>query len=233
MCRSGNGSPEKKKPEQSIDDFAPAPTVKQEVPGVKSESIQAPDYQIVTNNVEKNVPSSRINEIKNEHPVDHQPVISKPAKSFSIKDLLAGEEKPKSSTAPEKTEKAFVAKNRSELTPSGFNEAWFEFTAQLDGDGPRIVSMFKTIKPEFENVNTVKIHLENAAQKDIFILNYKQRLINLLERKFILTDFDIETVVDFSESNDVLYTDEQKSNFLLNKYPVLREMKRTFNLDIQ
>jgi DNA polymerase-3 subunit gamma/tau len=233
MCRSGNGTAEKKKPEQSLEDFAPAPAVKNETAQVKIETIQQSDNQIITNNADRNASSTRNLDIKNEHPVDHQPVISKPAKSFSIKDLLAGEEKPKSSTDPEKKEKVPETKNRSALTPAGFTDAWTEFTARLDGEGPRIVSMFKTMKPEFENENTVKIHLENAAQKDIFILNYKQRLINFLERKFVLNDFDIETIVDFSESNDILYTDDQKSSFLLNKYPVLREMKKTFNLDIQ
>ena len=92
--------------------------------------------------------------------------------------------------------------------------------------------MFKAIKPEVENDQTVRIHLSNAAQKDTFVQNYKQRLLSFLERKFILSEFDIETTVDLSESNEILYTDEQKSTYLFNKYPVLKEMKKNFNLDI-
>jgi hypothetical protein len=92
--------------------------------------------------------------------------------------------------------------------------------------------MFKTIKPEFENDQTIKIHLSNAAQKDTFILNYKQRLITFLESRFEVPSIDIETTIDLVETNDVLYTDEQKSSYLFNKYPVLKEMKKTFNLDI-
>jgi hypothetical protein len=47
-----------------------------------------------------------------------------------------------------------------------------------------------------------------------------------------MTDIDIETIVDLSETNDILYSDEQKSNYLFTKYPILREMKKAFNLDI-
>jgi hypothetical protein len=47
-----------------------------------------------------------------------------------------------------------------------------------------------------------------------------------------MTGIDIETTVDLSESNEILYSDEQKLNYLTNKYPILKEMKKTFNLDI-
>ena len=56
--------------------------------------------------------------------------------------------------------------------------------------------MFKTIKPEVENDQTIRIHLSNATQKDTFIQNYKQRLINFLENKFIMPEIDIETTID-------------------------------------
>jgi len=92
--------------------------------------------------------------------------------------------------------------------------------------------MFKSIKPEVENDQTIKIHLSNAAQKDTFVQNYKQRLITFLENKFILSGIDIETIVDLSETNEILYTDEQKYNYLFTKYPILKEMKKSFNLDI-
>jgi DNA polymerase-3 subunit gamma/tau len=83
-----------------------------------------------------------------------------------------------------------------------------------------------------ENDQTIKIHLNNATQKDTFILNYKQKLISFLENKFIFSDIDIETTVDLTESNEILYSDDQKLNYLINKYPILKDMKKTFNLDI-
>ncbi|MGE5421259.1 MAG: hypothetical protein ACM3UT_13810 [Chloroflexota bacterium] len=121
---------------------------------------------------------------------------------------------------------------KQEFTPESFSAAWLEFIEQLTGEGPRIVSMFKSVKPEFEDENTIIIHLHNATQKDIFILNYKPRLINFLGSRFIIPGLDIQTTVDKIENEDVLYTDDQKQNYLLNKYPALREMKKNFNLDI-
>jgi DNA polymerase-3 subunit gamma/tau len=167
-------------------------------------------------------------------PVKHQPVIEKPSKTFSIKDVISE----KIESAAKQPDKAVLhdpevtLKTRSEFTPEAFNIAWQEFTDQIKGDGTRIVSMFKSIRPELENDQLIKIHLNNAAQKDTFILNYKPKLITFLESRFILTDLDIETSIDLSETSEILYSDEQKLNYLLNKYPILRDIKKTFNLDI-
>ncbi len=45
---------------------------------------------------------------------------------------------------------------------------------------------------------------------------------------FIIPELDIETTIDITETSDILYTDEQKYNYLFNKYPVLKEMKKNF-----
>ena len=164
----------------------------------------------------------------------HIPVIDKPTKTFSIKDFISEDIKPVEKTIGKSilSEPVIQLKPRLELTPEAFETAWQEFTEQLKGDGTRIVSMFKSIRPEIENDQTIRIHLSNAAQKDTFILNYKPKLITFLEKRFILSDLEIETTVDLSETNEILYSDEQKLNYLTNKYPILKDMKKTFNLDI-
>ncbi len=164
----------------------------------------------------------------------HDPVVEKPSKTFSIKEIISEENKPveKPSDKQNVQESEVHLKPRSEFTPAAFEAAWIEFKDQLKGEGTRIISMFKSIRPEVENDQTVKIHLSNAAQKDTFVQNYKQKLITFLENRFVLSEIDIETFVDLSETDEILYTDEQKQNYLLNKYPILKEMKKTFNLDI-
>jgi DNA polymerase III subunit gamma/tau len=163
----------------------------------------------------------------------HEPVIEKPSKAFSIKDIITEDNKPYGKS-DEKTEPQISgeSKPKDQLSPEGLEGAWTQFTQQLKGEGTRIISMFKSIKPEFENEQTIKIHLSNAAQKDTFVLNYKQRLLSFLESKFLMPGVDIETIIDVTDSNNILYSDEQKFNYLFNKYPVLKEMKKTFNLDI-
>ena len=164
----------------------------------------------------------------------HDPVIDKPSKMFSIKEIISEDKKSFEKTS-EKTDLNVTEahlKPKVEFIPGAFDAAWLEFTDQLKGEGTRIISMFKSIRTEVENDQTIKIHLSNAAQKDTFIQNYKQRLITFLENKFMMSEIDIETTVDLSETNEILYTDEQKSTYLFTKYPILKEMKKTFNLDI-
>jgi DNA polymerase-3 subunit gamma/tau len=164
----------------------------------------------------------------------HDPIVEKPSKSFSIKDVISEELKP-SVKHEEKTvlhDPEVHLEPRAEFSQQAFEEAWLEFTDQLKGEGTRIVSMFKSIRPELENEQTIKIHLNNAAQKDTFILNYRPKLVSFLESKFIMSGIDIETTLDHTESEEILYSDEQKLNYLTNKYPILKEMKKTFNLDI-
>jgi DNA polymerase III subunit gamma/tau len=164
----------------------------------------------------------------------HTPVIDKPSRTFSIKELISGEQAGPVSTKENPAGPASPADITSKeiFTAEAFEKCWDEFIKELDGEGPRIVSMFKTIKPELDNDQTIRIHLSNAAQKDTFIGNYKQRLLSCLQNKFVNPAFDIETTIDAPDTNDILYTDEQKYNYLFNKYPILREMKKNLNLDL-
>ncbi|MBW6502306.1 MAG: DNA polymerase III subunit gamma/tau [Bacteroidales bacterium] len=162
------------------------------------------------------------------------PHTEKPLKSFSIKDIIS-ENKPEAEANAEtlsETSASAPTGPRVMITPELFAEAWTEFTSQLKGEGTRIISMFKTMRPELENNQTIKIHLTNAAQKDLFVQNYKSRLSGFLDSKFYMDEVDLETIVDVSGSNEILYSDEQKYNYLASKYPMLKEFRKTFNLDI-
>jgi hypothetical protein len=173
----------------------------------------------------------------NQHEVavgKHDPVIQKPSKTFSIKNVISEENKPVEEEQGQSESPGIQpqASQKEEFDPAAFEVAWLEFTDTLAGEGTRIVSMFKSIKPESGNDQTIKIHLSNAAQRDTFVQNYKQRLLTFLESRFIMSGIDIETVIDIADTTDILYTDEQKYTYLINKYPILKEMKKTFNLDI-
>ena len=164
----------------------------------------------------------------------HTPVIEKHTKSFSIKDIISEEKKatqenPKPAMEP-------VIKNEAqpseEFNAQSFEKAWNEFKDSLKGEGTRVISMFKSVTTEVENDLNIIIHLSNAAQKDLFVQNYKQKLTTFLNNKFKSQEIDIETVVDLSETNEILYSDEQKYNYLSSKYPGLKDLKKAFNLDI-
>lgn len=164
---------------------------------------------------------------------EHTPVIEKPVKSFSIKNIISEEKKLSQKDLINvnngETESELVS--LEDFNPLNFEKAWNEFTDQLKGEGTRIISMFKSVKTEVENDHIIRIHLSNAAQKDLFVQNYKQRLISFLNKRFKTEEIDIETKVDLSETNEVLYSDEQKYNYLISKYPGLKDFKKSFNLD--
>lgn len=170
------------------------------------------------------------------NPANHIPVVEKPVKTFSIREVISDNTSlspQNSSEIQEPDAKAiFRGTTRSVLTAEAFAAAWKEFLDELQDDGPRIISMFKSIQPEMEDEHTIRIHLNNAAQKDLFIQNYKPKLINFIERKFAVQELDIDTAVDLSETDELLYTDEQKYNYLQNKYPSLKDFKKSFNLDL-
>jgi DNA polymerase-3 subunit gamma/tau len=166
-------------------------------------------------------------------PSRHIPVVEKSPRTVSIRDVItengAGAVKD-NCISPEQVGRDARA-GKTEFTGSSFAEVWQDFVDSLKGEGTRIVSMFKSLKPELEDEHTIRIHLSNAAQKDLFIQTYKPKLISFLENKFTLQELEIETTVDLAETNDLLYTDEQKYNYLQAKYPALKDFKKAFNLD--
>ncbi len=177
------------------------------------------------------------NKISHHQLIPHkpEPVKEKESKTVSIKNIIAEE--------PEQYKKSEISKQipvenirdtiESQFNDASFLAAWKDFSSEVVPDSPRVASMFKSIKPELQNGDAVLLHLSNAAQKDMFTQNYKQKLINFLERRFDSKKIDIDTIVDLSETNEILYSDEQKYNYLAGKYPIIKDMKRSFNLDIE
>jgi DNA polymerase-3 subunit gamma/tau len=164
----------------------------------------------------------------------HTPSVEKPAKSFSIKNIIS-EEKKLIRDEVKNSEESDVADEEipaEELNPLSFEKAWNEYIDQFRSEGARIISMFKSVRTELDKDQVIRIHLSNAAQKDLFVQNYKQKLVTFLNRRFKTREIDIETVVDLTETTEMLYSDEQKYNYLSSKYPELKDFRKAFNLDI-
>lgn len=168
-----------------------------------------------------------------------QPVRSEPLnRTISIKNLMNSDieatpviAKPDvKNDIPEEKASGDV---KAELTEPGLHGVWGEFTGKMSGEGPRIISMFKTSKIEMPDKRTIRLHLDNNDQKASFVHTYKQRLAAFLERKFIMDGVEIETVVEQIDPINMLYTDAQKYSHLVSRYPVLQDMKKVFGLDIK
>jgi DNA polymerase III subunit gamma/tau len=157
-------------------------------------------------------------------------------RSFSVKDIIS--EDPDTYSKNGEKEKIRVT-GRSEnpvtndFTSEKFTQAWIDFVEEVKSDGPRIASMFKSIRPEVLSDKSITIHLSNSAQCDLFIQNYKQKLIIFLEKRFSSSVPEIKAIVEQTESEGIIYSDEQKYNYLVSRYPSLKEIRKTFNLDFE
>lgn len=221
LCRLINVSDEeaeKKKPDQKVKDnkegYLPLPS--------KSEIIRETNGNV-------------INEVGQKEPVSlhHGPKIEKHARSFSIKDVISEEKKTVTKNPEAEGESPINKKEQfEELNQESFGKVWNEFKDSLKTEGTRIISMFKSVTTEIDNDQSIRIRLSNAAQKDLFVNEYKQRLLSYLKKRIRLSEIDIEAVVDLSEGNEILYSDDQKYNYLVSKYPGLKDFKKAFNLDI-
>ncbi|NLA50018.1 MAG: hypothetical protein GX876_11225, partial [Bacteroidales bacterium] len=161
----------------------------------------------------------------------------KPPRTFSVRDIITdtkssadvksgGVDKDSADTDADDTGNPAM-----ELNEDNFAIAWKEFRESFNNEGPRIISMLKSLKLKLEDDHTVRIFFTNASQKDIFNENYRQRMLRLLKSRFPEDDIDIETAVDVSEIRETPYTDEQKYNFLKSKYPRMKDFIKAFNLD--
>lgn len=160
-------------------------------------------------------------------------------KSFSIKDIIAEESEPYEKRGTDSDSDADIPQNktiesgREAFSQEKFITAWKEFTEEVQSDSPRVASMFKSIKPEVHSDNSIVLHLSNAAQKDMFAQNYKQKLNNFIDERFGVQSIDIDLIVDLSQTDGIIYSDEQKYNHLTSKYPVLKDIRKAFNLDFE
>jgi DNA polymerase-3 subunit gamma/tau len=220
LCRLNNTGPEqieKKKSESSqlkeqVEEI-PLPSRSDNIKQCKEPTEKIPS---------DNVHSDKVYEIS-----------KKEAKSVSIKNLISEEKEQYISKkdADNNVLNTPVSIADREYTEDELLSAWSEFAGMIKNDGPRIAGMVKTIKPELGPEQKITMHLNNEALKETFILNYKPKLINFLSGKLGNKSIEIEVVVDFIESNDILYTPEQKFNHLAEKFPLIKDLKKSFNLD--
>jgi DNA polymerase-3 subunit gamma/tau len=216
-------SPEKKKPETAEGELNPEPekASPQKEKYISSGSTRIRDIKA----------PETTTELKNQYQPKEAEV-----RSISIRDVISENDANYPGTKPADQQ---VPDGSSELTGvEDFNSekflmSWAQFIEEVKPDGIRVASMFSSIRPEVHPDMTISLHMTNAAQRDIFVKNYKPRLITFLERKFGNRGLNIEAVVDTTETEGIIYSDEQKYNHLVSKFPAMKEMRKAFNLDFE
>ncbi|HVN59483.1 MAG TPA: DNA polymerase III subunit gamma/tau [Bacteroidales bacterium] len=161
---------------------------------------------------------------------------SRSSRSFSVRDVISEDPEAYRDNSGNTEHESVAGHGEStgeEFSNEKFMEAFRSFAEMVADDSPRVASMFKSITTEIISGSSVTLHLSNSAQRDLFVQNYRQKLVLYLENIFGTNTPEIDAKVDQSESDEIIYSDEQKYNYLVSKYPSIKEIRKAFNLDFE
>ncbi len=155
-------------------------------------------------------------------------------RSLSIKEAINFSEQNDSQARVEDRVVSDVSSNSHvdlKFDLSIFRSLWTGFVNRYSNDGPRFSAMMKTVDTHYdETQKTVFMKFSNSDQKDLFINNYKQKLLGMIEQNSGITDIKIIVEIDNPDKKDIIYSDSQKLQFLQSKYPNITEYIRQFHL---
>ena len=200
---------------------SPAPEKK--IPGNQNKELKA-DPLTAVSDIKKPVKESESTNSESDRSVSIKAIINSAEKSDSESDK---------STMENFQEVRNTNENVSNFNRKEFNKIWNSICEKSKEEGPRISGMFKSIKPEIHNDNVITLHLDNDALKVLFIQNYRQKVQSTLENHFGSGTFTLEIVVDAANDENIIYSDDQKYHYLSSRYPLMKDIRKAFNLDYE
>lgn len=109
--------------------------------------------------------------------------------------------------------------------------AWKEYARLLEKKGEHIIaSHLDMVLPTFEN-KTIHVTYPNETIK-VELERSQQYLLNFLSKK--LNNYSISLTIDVNENEqkNYVYTTREKFEKLREKYPIMNELKKSFDLDV-
>lgn len=153
-------------------------------------------------------------------------------KKISIRNIISETRQPENTM----NEPSAVAAPKSpdrEFTAAELIEAWNTFAREIKEESPRISVTLTAVTPEMLPDMTIVLRLDNTALKEAFDHNYKAKLEHYLRENLQNSMLKLKTIVEATERGEILYSPEQKFNYLASKNPALKDLKKTFNLDFE
>lgn len=118
------------------------------------------------------------------------------------------------------------------VTQAALETAWLESAATLD-EVPVIKAIVQQVKPVLEEDNGVRVSLENDLQEG-YLNSVRDRILPFLRQALHNDSLKIRTEVQEGAVNArLVYTPNERYDFLLEKNPHLDEFRREFQLDIE
>ncbi len=115
------------------------------------------------------------------------------------------------------------------FSEDAFRKSWKIFTEQLKKDGHQHAAI--ALDSDFILEGTsVTVHLVNPLQEE-FILKVKHKLLGHLRQSMRNKNIDVHTVFNEVINKPKAYTEKDKLNLLIEKYPVLKDFKERLGLD--
>ncbi len=92
---------------------------------------------------------------------------------------------------------------------------------------------FTSYKPEIKDISNITFIVENSYEEDA-IKEYRGGLVRSLRKKLNNKNIEVFTrMVEAGEEKILLVTDKQRYDYLVDKYPALDKLRKTFSLDLQ
>jgi hypothetical protein len=149
----------------------------------------------------------------------------------SIKDALAA------NSPDQKSDNTVGGKIYSEyetfsdpFTPEQLAGKWIEFQALIP-DRPNLLSTLTNI-PEVVDENKLILKVGNSIQEEE-VRQIKPELVSWLRKELRNSGIEIITRFEKVESERMIFSDSEKLQMMVQKNPLLIELKQKFNLDFK
>jgi hypothetical protein len=160
-------------------------------------------------------------------------LIRKMGSSFtpSIKDALAGNNQEKNDQVEDKNQNysEYQAYNEP-FTAEQLADKWKEFLSQLV-DRPNLRSTLTNV-PEITDGNKLLLKVGNSIQ-EMEIRLVKPELVSWLRKGLRNSGIEMTTQLEKVESERMIFSDSEKMQMMMQKNPLLYELKQKFNLDFK
>ena len=113
-------------------------------------------------------------------------------------------------------------------------EAWKGFVTTIT-DAPQLKSALGAREPKLTGQWQIEYELDTELQYNRLTADLKPKLLGFLRRKFDNESIEINFSVSeqINQSAHIPYTDEERWNLLVTKYPSLAGLKAKFGLDFE
>jgi len=194
-----------------------------------SVSVSAPSVSVSENN--SGVSSISIPDRKDKPSVGN--LVRKTGNSFtpSIKDALAGNNQTKNDLVEDNSQNYSEYEVYNEpFSAEQLADKWKEFLNQLV-DRPNLRSTLSNV-PEISDGNKLVLKVGNSIQ-EMEIRLVKPELVSWLRKELRNSGIEMTTQLEKVESERMIFSDSERMQMMIQKNPLLYELKQKFNLDFK